>query len=394
MIIDVKKYGLERAYSILREVERGTLYFPEGDYLIPPNFLNLDSHYKCILGEGRGLTKLIVNSPTGNGITIHGNDYVSWNSVKHFSIMRSTQYPISGAAIELNNALYAEIDNVYMEDHNVGIKNLMTPYLRVNKAIYNRTKGADQAFGFKTDYSQVSPSVRYQDCTAIFNGHQGETFGFYANGNNLQDVNYSHCGVEVAQYGFFLAANSPGSPPSNGSNISLNDCYGDGIKVTGVTLRNLINGAYIKGGYTVGLGSGALSISYFIDGCENVSVSGISALGFGNPGYHQGFRVINSRSISLQGNLHGCEYGAILKDSSFCALRGSTFFNRNDNSADIMIFLDNAQRNSISTNTLRGYSSYPILMNAGSNYNRILGNIIDPLITNSIYNAGVGNEIN
>ena len=275
-------------------------YFTNAAIRVPPyRALEGQGSYRAQSGNG---TRLVVTSATADVLAVGlasypaggVNDFAKASRVTGLSLGRSTPVtppavlnPELGAAgLRMTFALYCQIEDVYADDHTIGMyfNGVVRSLIKDCKA-FRQTSGTtgtgDFFRGFWADgggsygLSGGNGSLFLIDCNASIGGTPALTTseGFTLT-NAFVDTFLIRPEATATRFGIVLDGDSAAGNPAH-IDVSINEPVLDGITGTGIEVRetNPYAAIEIKGGY-IALSGAAAFAGYHIHDTQGVTVIG------------------------------------------------------------------------------------------------------------------------
>jgi hypothetical protein len=361
------------------------------------------------------ISALYIDSATADAIDVNpsGTSVLSYNQFNDFTIMRTQAASALGsgcgtgvgpAGLSLRYVGGSVIDRVWSEDSACDFYLLNsggygTGYVSNSGAEWglNGFSPAITSYGFYVDGSASPESTRIRDSWAGKNALGGSvtTYGLYDKGAIIQDLMVRGFETTFLSYGEYFNYTGSGTNV-NASDVHVIDAINDTDTIAGIYVAGLtaVSGGNleIKGGWDSSQQSGAVGID--IENSSGVSASNVLIVGAGQYGTGGvGIKAVNSsRLIINNNNLLNTTPNAIqLSNVSDSTITGNVLSAVSGFPTATFLSATGSTYNSLVGNTVGGYGTTGISLDATSS-NNTLQNTIDPAhITTPLSNLGSNN---
>lgn len=309
----------QTAIGTVQTAGGGVVFFPTGTFNLGTTGLQVTVSGVTLQGANPYATFLQVTHNSSNpAIYLHGNSGAR-NSLRHqhVSDMTVMMGPIdgSGAAssgttpgIKIDYLTFPTLSNVNVFFFQTGVYALQTNNLRTRWMYIAPLTTTSTTYGIYIDNSgnsigteNYSPKISYVN----FDGTNstGTIYGIYVgNGGAFQDLEISHCEMNVATYSYYLDGTSA-TGNTLGADAHLDNCFAD----------NSVNGFYITNGSSTINTQIDMRSCYFSSQGGTASVAALTVSG--SVGVHiRGFDVLVISGATLATGI------SFLSSSSLCTV--------------------------------------------------------------------------
>ncbi|SAK53687.1 hypothetical protein AWB78_01350 [Caballeronia calidae] len=387
--------GFNSAYSFLQNVG-GIVSAAAGTYTWQ-HTVNVKANI-ALIGAGQGATNINVTGTNVNGINVAGSlgTPLALPSLSKFSITSATP-GTSNIGINLSYTALATLSEIQVNNFFVGIDmecatntlfdHMGTTYTSsvngfIGWDIYgNGCTGGNASSVWRDTYVQGS---------GAYSGPTGQ-IGYHAHGNYVSDLYFDNAQTAETNYGYYFDYST--ATAGGYADVIIHNPVVDGF-TTQAIFANAIPAQQmltILGGWLNPVSMLAETDGIYCNNCVgSLQASNVQIGGEANYAYAVGVRLINTTNAKISGSAFNDNKYAIQETgSSRNVYTGNSVYNTSAHSGSAAISVTGSSGSIVSNNTIDGYNTYGILVDATSSSVSTLNNTINSAnIGTPIQNSG------